>query len=141
MAEELAGMERDVKTKWLDRDTVRAPHLALCLSEEAYLAAAKHLKVNHPGEWLKDDFMACVHTFTLDGKVACVVCLRDDREKYDGIDVASALTHEAVHVFQQLCDHIGESSPSREFEAYSIERITEQLLREYARQTTLKAKQ
>lgn len=129
-----------MKTKWLDRDTVRAPHLALCLSEDSYLAATKHLKVQHPGEWLKDDFMACAHTFTLDGKVACIVCLRDDREKYDGIDVAAALTHEAVHVFQRLCDNIGEDSPSREFEAYSIERITEQLLREYARQTALKAK-
>lgn len=78
--------------------------------------------------------MACVHTWEQDGMLTCVICLHPDAlAAIDPIQVACALVHEAVHVFQRLCDNIGESQPSREFEAYSIERISEQLMREFRR--------
>lgn len=122
-------------TAWLDRDTVRAPFMTLCLSEKAYLAAAKHCKVEHADAWIPDKHtVACVHTLQSGSKLMCVVCLNPPAD-YDAIDIACALVHEATHVFQRLCDSIGESSPSREFEAYSIERISERLMREFVRQT------
>lgn len=123
-----------MKINWLSRDTVLAPYMTLCLSEREYLAAAKHCKVT-PDQWLDlDRQMACVHTWERDGKLTSVVCLHPDSRTADPIEVACTLVHEAVHVFQRLCDSIGESSPSREFEAYSIERITEQLMREFVKQ-------
>ncbi len=64
--------------------------------------------------------------------MVCVVCLNPP-EDFDSIDIACALVHEATHIFQSLCTQIGETSPSKEFQAYSIERITERLMREYAR--------
>lgn len=120
--------------KWLGRDTVRAPHLALCLTEKEFLQRAKHCKVGHPGPWLEEDrHFAVLHTWEVGGKLCCIVCLSPKAQAADPIALASALVHEAVHVFQRLCDSIGESEPGREFEAYSIERISEQLMREYAR--------
>lgn len=120
--------------KWLDRETVRAPYTALCLSAKEFNAAARHCGVGDPGVWLDESRqMAVVHTWEKAGKLVCVVCLHQDSLKADPIEVAATLVHESVHVFQRLCDSIGEDAPSREFEAYSIERIAERLMREFAR--------
>jgi hypothetical protein len=139
LAEDLAG-GAEVKIRWLDRDTVHGPYMALCLTEEAFLAAARHCKVSvAPGEWLDlSRNVAVLHTWQRGSKLMCVVCLHPDSQTADPIEVACALVHESVHVFQRLCDSIGESEPSREFEAYSIERIAERLMREFVRQTKLK---
>lgn len=126
-----------MKTRWLDRDTVRGPFMALCLSEKAFLAAAKHCKVPVvAGEWCPNHCMAVAHTWEREGKLTSVVCLSPKARTADPVEVACTLVHEAVHVFQRLCDSIGEDAPSREFEAYAIERIAEQLMREFVRQTT-----
>ena len=76
-----------------------------------------------------------LHTWEDGGRVTCVLCLRPDAQTADPIEVAGTLVHESVHVFQRLCDSIGEANPSREFEAYSIEHIAQQFMREFVRQT------
>jgi hypothetical protein len=123
-----------MKLKWLDRDTVRAPFMALCLSEREYLAAAKHCKIDHPHQWMEvERHMGTTHTWESGGILTSVVCLHPDALQADPIEVVCTLVHESVHIFQRLCDRIGEDEPSREFEAYSIERIAERLMREFAR--------
>lgn len=123
--------------KWLDRDTVRAPYMALCLTERDYLAVVRHCNVTNPDPWMDTARQkAVVHTWEKDGKLTCVVCMHPDALDADPIEVACSLVHEAVHVFQRLCDSIGESQPSREFEAYSIERLAERLMREFVRQSS-----
>ena len=120
--------------RWLSRDTVRAPHLLLCLTEAEYLRAVHHCAVSNPERWLDVSRQsACVHTWEKDGLLTCIVCLCPDALESDPVDVILTLVHEAVHVFQRMCDSIGESAPSREFEAYSIERISEALIVEYRR--------
>lgn len=120
--------------KWLDRDTVHAPYVTLCLSGKEFLRAAKHCNVGNPGPWLDETrSMAEVHTWENNGALTCVVCLHPDALGSDPINVACTLVHESVHIFQRLCDSIGENAPSREFEAYSIERISERLMREFKR--------
>lgn len=119
---------------WLGRETVRAPYMTLCMSEAEYLKVVKHCNVKNPARWLAPTSTACVHYWEQGAKTICVVCLSPDATTdFDPITVASMLVHEAVHVFQYLCESIGEKSPGIEFEAYSIQRISEQLLREYAR--------
>ncbi|CAB3905298.1 hypothetical protein LMG2828_04716 [Achromobacter piechaudii] len=120
--------------KWLTRDTVRAPHLLLCLTEAEYARAVRHCAVRSPEGWIDEERQtACVHTWEKDGSLVCVVCLASDSLEQDPVAVILTLVHEAVHVFQRLCDSIGENHPSREFEAYSIERIAEALICEYQR--------
>lgn len=120
--------------RWLSRDTVRAPHLLLCLSEAEYKRAVRHCSVPEPDKWLDQDRqVACVHTWDKGGHLTCIVCLSPGSLEQDPVDVILTLVHEAVHVFQRLCDSIGEGSPSREFEAYSVERIAETLILEFRR--------
>jgi hypothetical protein len=42
------------------------------------------------------------------------------------------LVHEAVHVWQFHCENIGEREPSIEFEAYSIQAVSQFLMEAYA---------
>jgi hypothetical protein len=123
-----------MKPRWLGRDTVRAPHLILCLSAAEFKAAARHCDVTDPGQWMSEDRQIAVcHTWERSGRLVCVVCLHPDSLTADPIEVAAAICHESVHVFQRLCDSIGEDRPGREFEAYGIERIAERLMREFCR--------
>jgi hypothetical protein len=45
--------------------------------------------------------------------------------------IHSGAVHEAVHVWQFLCDHIGEKAPGIEMEAYGIENISRGLINAY----------
>lgn len=120
--------------KWLGRDTVRTPHMTLCLSAKEFECVARHCKVSDPGPWIDEQRQAaCVHTWERKGILTCVVCLLPSALGDDPIEVAGTLVHESVHIFQSLCDSIGERNPSREFEAYSIQRISQELMTEFRR--------
>lgn len=60
-----------------------------------------------------------------DGK-QCIVQLGDCGER-TLIEVYGLLLHEAVHIWQRVKVLMGESTPSIEFEAYSIQRIAQDL--------------
>ncbi|WP_146097128.1 hypothetical protein [Brucella oryzae] len=63
-------------------------------------------------------------TFTNEGKVVCIVTLRDGSENERSIsEITGLLVHEATHVWQTIRDDIGEKDPSPEFEAYSMQAI------------------
>lgn len=73
-----------------------------------------------------------------DGKECAIICIFNHTLDYE--QIASLLTHEAVHLFQEIKKNIGERDPSAEFEAYCIQRITQNLLYAYKEQVTRKAK-
>jgi hypothetical protein len=58
------------------------------------------------------------------------VVISDGGER-DAFEVISTIVHEAVHVWQFLCRHIGEADPGTEMEAYGIQYITEKLIDAY----------
>jgi hypothetical protein len=122
-----------LKIKWLDRRTVIAPHLTLCLSEKEYLAVCKHLKVENPTPWVASGARATNHTFESDGRLTCVVCMSELAQESEGVEVAALIVHEATHIKQELMQSIGETHPSPEFEAYTMQSICQTLFEEYAR--------
>ena len=123
------------KINWLNRMVVKGPRLVLCLNEAEYNAVIKFMVVADPDQWLDNGCGACVHHFrSSDGGNTCVVCLNDVGFE-SSIELASVLVHESVHIWQELRAHMGEESPSREFEAYSIENISKTLMEEYARKS------
>lgn len=121
-----------MKTNWLDRRIAApGPYLALCLSEAEFRTATAHVKAPAIPEWCRKD--AQVHTFDHEnGGLCCVVCLKG-YEGRDPIEVAGLLVHEAVHVWQQYAENIGEHHEGAEQEAYAIQSISQELMAEFAR--------
>lgn len=125
-----------MKGKWLARDLIVGPHLALCLTAEDFAAKAHDEgEEPFPNEWVSAGKHAKVHSFVRkDGKRLAIVCMSGWEDR-DPICIAGLLVHEAVHVWQSFCEDIGERTPSIEFEAYSIQWIAQQLMWEFVRQT------
>ena len=124
--------------KWLPRDLISGPYLALVLTERDYHRAMKRMKVpmEQRSPWVRTA-QADATSHMLDHPehgLACVVALRV-REGITGIQIAALLVHEAVHIFQEWCQYYGEQNPSSEFEAYSIQAIAQRLMYSYAEQT------
>ncbi len=120
------------KLNWLDRELVCAPHLILCGSEEEYLEVMKYLKCKYFDRWLTPGCHGKTHTLESGSKVTCIVCIDFNDAKKETLScVIGLLVHEAVHVWEVLCDHIGESKPSSEFQAYSIQIIAQRLISDF----------
>lgn len=126
------------KSNWLNRVLMQSPyHLAMCLTEKQFQQKCKELKVPKEG---RPEFMlnwhshATVHFFEnqQEGSVAAVVCIQG-MDKYSYAEVASLICHESVHIWQEVRKHLGEKSPSSEFEAYAVQNILQTLLYEYDR--------
>lgn len=125
---------------WLDRSLFQSPiYYALCTSQKAYDKELKRMKRRSEPGILNDHSGATTNFMqNVDGKQCAIVCLFN--HSYDYEQIASLLTHEAVHIFQRIRENIGERDPSAEFEAYCIQRITQNLLYAYKEQVKRKAK-
>jgi len=69
-----------------------------------------------------------------EGDTCAIVCIFDYSKK-DYNQIAALLVHEAVHIWQETKKIMGEESPSKEFEAYTIQSISQKLFYEFAAQT------
>jgi hypothetical protein len=128
--------------QYCDRAIFVSPYYyCLILNEKDYLSEIKKLKIplDDVGSWLGDGAKATSHFFEINNERVCIVCL-DDSKKIDAVSKVSTIVHEAVHIWQYICKYIGEENPSEEFEAYSIQRITYELLLAYDRAKTKKKK-
>lgn len=123
---------------WIqDRSLIVGPRIALVLSEKAYHEAMQELGIplEQRPPWISNDQSdATSHFLTSGGDLACVLAMRV-AEGLSGIHIAGLLVHEAVHIFQDWRDSVGESKPSVEFEAYSIQSIAQRLMQSFADQT------
>lgn len=124
-----------IKVRWLDRRIAAAgPFLALCLSEQEFKAVVAHLELDSKAPWISNNQSdATTHFFSTNkNQLACAVCISDCAGR-DPVEVAGLLVHEAVHVWQEYADSIGERAPGREQEAYAIQSIAQELMAEFAR--------
>ena len=129
-----------MKINWLDRSLITSPcYLALCTNKKLFRKAMRHLGIpekDHPPFLANWHSNATVHFFELreEGKMCAVVCLGDFKG-HDQVTIFGLLTHEAVHVWQEIRKLLGEKTPSDEFEAYAIQNLSQQLHDEFLRQT------
>lgn len=121
-----------MKTRWLDRRIAApGPYLALCLTEREFRAALAHLGAPEVPQWCRSD--AVTHIFDRKGGgLCCIVCIKG-WEGRTPIEVAGLLVHEAVHVWQQYAENIGERFEGAEQEAYAVQSISQELMAEFAR--------
>lgn len=120
--------------KWCDNSLIRGPFFCLCLNEKEYLKQTKELGIKEPDKWVISGKHATVHYLTnSEGKLCCVVCLTEYSD-HSTPEIYAVLTHEAVHIWQEFKEWIGETKPSREFEAYSIQAISQELFESFESQ-------
>jgi hypothetical protein len=112
------------------------PYSALCLDEKTAKAAFAHLKAEVAVPWVTPSCGATTHVLQNPaGDLTCVVCLAPVPKKTTYEQVAALLIHEAVHVWQHYRDDVlREPKPCSELEAYTIQRIAQNLLEAYAGQ-------
>jgi hypothetical protein len=123
-----------MKTKWLNNQLGFIGCYTLCFNELQYRRIMTELKVPYPSKYksVNETANAWVKTFVnARGSQTFLVCIDEKHFLTKSVpEMCGYMAHEATHVWQQSCDHIGEHSPSIEFEAYCIGHITEQLVSE-----------
>lgn len=123
------------KIRWLNRSYIRGNAYTLCLSEKEFGKVIKNLGIPayRPGRWVTHGKGATVHLcYADDGDRIGIVCVDLEQVGYLS-ELVGVLTHEAVHIWQDYCEGAGEANPSIEFEAYSIQCITQGLFTEFLR--------
>lgn len=126
-------------SEWLDRALVVSPyHYCLCIDEKSFRKELKKLdlpKDQWPSFLASAQADATVHFFEhSNGNLCAIVCIRASK-KHSKEQVYAMLVHEAVHIWQEILDYLGEKSPSKEFEAYSVQTFCQRLFESYAAQT------
>ena len=128
-----------MKLKWLDRSLLLTPYYTLCTSEKILQTELKRMKVSDKAIGLNNGSGATTSFLfnNRDDRVA-IVCLYD--HSLDKEQIYSLLAHEAVHIFQEVLSIMNEDKPSCEFQAWGIQKISQELFYEYERQTKKKRK-
>lgn len=112
-------------------------YYGLCSTVQVFEKELRRLQLDRkcwPDFISNDHSDATCHWLTKpDGKLVALVCIRPKQDT-TGIQIASLLVHEAVHIWQEVRSRIGEDKPSSEFEAYSIQCIAQELMCLYADQ-------
>jgi hypothetical protein len=126
-----------IECEFLDRTLMTlAMDYKLCLSPEVFarqLDAVGVPKDNRPAFLLKSHSAATTHFIERgDGTRVALVCFDPAPHKF--VTSVGYLTHEAVHIWQEHRELVGEDNPSAETEAYGLQCIVESLVREFMRQ-------
>lgn len=122
------------KIKWIDRDLIAGPYIALVQSEKQFHKAMSHCQIPKAGhgDWIKTpQANATMHWFeNPKGEQCCIVAVRE-KKGVTPLEIFGLLVHEAVHIWQAFRERIGEDHPSKEFEAYAIQAISQRLMHAY----------
>lgn len=128
--------------KWIERSLIVGPYVTLVLSEQQFHKAMRHCQIRKEdrGDWVSSDANATVHFPGNPAKEQCCIVAVRVEKKTDPNSVVGILVHEAVHIWQSFKRYIGEKEPSDEFEAYSIQSISQRLIAAYSEQTAKRHK-
>lgn len=120
--------------EWCDRAAAAPlPFYGLCLSEYAFLNTLKRLGEKYSDEWVTPGADGTMHTLhDKTGQVCCIVCIDTSGHPQRG-HIYGLIIHESVHIWQKYCLSIGEGQPSDEFEAYTIQKIAQNLMTAFDR--------
>lgn len=120
-------------TRWLNPALLTCDHVGICFNDRDFQRELRRLKVpsHNWGSWLTEGALATTHHLTSEkGSRASIVCT-PIRPEWEGVEVATLLVHEAVHVVQEYFDWIGEAQVGKETQAYAIQSVSAQLMRAY----------
>lgn len=116
-------MKGNHKVEWCDRG-IFPIYYGFCPSEKAWKRQMKILDIKN-SPYPDVDGRCTTFDKTNNGLVSKRISIVTINERCDKnhLGVVGLIIHEATHVWQQVRDHMGEESPSVEFEAHSMEYI------------------
>lgn len=97
-----------------------------CPSETVWVKEVA--KLGMPKEAYPSQDACCVHFKVKDARFSLVTVSNEQRT---GLQLVGLLTHEAMHIWRNCREIIGEQFPSEEFEAYMMQKITQDLCTAY----------
>lgn len=116
------------KIIWIDRGWLPF-FCGFCPSEKAWTAQTKRLGCASQPYPATD---GRVTTFEKRGSNPIhLVTVNERASRQDDVHVIGLLAHEAMHVWQFVCEAIGERQPSLEFEAYTVQHLVQSLVAAY----------
>ena len=124
-----------MKIKWCKRTLISSPlHYSIVTSEKLAIAEMKRLKIDERFNFVIPGYDATTQFFRSEGNNDIAMVYFFNYREHKSIMNYAMIVHEAVHIWQCIKRHIGEDEPSKEFEAYSIQRIAQSLMYEYKEQ-------
>jgi hypothetical protein len=118
---------------WFGGGLVQSPiRYCICTSEEQFIKEMERLEVKERVPWIANDRShGSTHFYVNEdeGELAIVCISPDPKRSYN--EIVTLIVHESVHIFQAICENWGEKKPSKEFEAYSIQTISLDLIHEF----------
>jgi hypothetical protein len=112
---------------WCDRGW-QPHHYGFCPDKAAWDREMKRLGVTGTAYPATDG--ACSHFTNLKEASNCTI-VTISTKKRPPLVIVGLIVHEAMHVWREVRDSIGERHPSAEFEAYSLQAITQNLISAY----------
>ena len=101
----------------------------LATTEKAFKAVLRRHKI-YDSSYMPTGALACCTIYEEQG--IAVVCLKEELPLTTE-EIYSLLVHEAVHLWQAHCRWLGEDKPGEETEAYAIQKIAGELIKEYGK--------
>lgn len=129
--------------KWCDRNLFQSPvYYGLCLSESSFKKELKRLsiKAKYRPEYILEGSHACTHFFenSAEHHTCAIICIQTNK-KYNLSEYVGLLTHECIHVWQEIRKNINEKKPSSEFEAYAVQFLTQEIIQAFLKSSFGKA--
>lgn len=119
-------MKMKSKIKYFDVGPYPA-YFGFATDEKSFDAEMKRLKCD-PVCFVSEGASATTHSFVRGHEITIIVAVQE-WEKYSLCEVLGILVHEAVHVWQEILDFIGErEKPGYEIEAYHIQTIAQSMI-------------
>lgn len=110
---------------WCDKGWMSLCY-GFCPNEKAWNYEMKRLGIKPLPPYPTSD--AAVHHFENAGEHRACVIVTMTAEAKTGTEKVGMLVHEAMHVWRAMKEEIGETHPSSEFEAYSMQCVTQSLI-------------
>ncbi|TBN49170.1 hypothetical protein [Pseudomonas sp. BGI-2] len=112
------------KVVWLDRGW-QPVFIGFCPSEKAWHREMKRMSVSEP----YPSSSGCTTRFKTGDDRDCIIVCVHERLKAGSCrhGIIGLIVHECTHAWRFILDTIGEDVPSSEFEAYSMQAITQQV--------------
>lgn len=135
-------MSKKKQPVWCDRDAFQLPlYYCVCTTDEQYQSVCEHMNLpaDQRNPWLNNWHSGATTHFMENvslGKTCAVVCIDVGRSP-SPIATAGLLVHEATHVYQETKRLLGETAPGKEFEAYVMQSISQNLMAAFDAQLPL----